>query len=55
MVDDIRERLIKAAIPKGLVERVEREALDQGTYSSLSTFIADAVRRRLEELETRSA
>ncbi|MCJ7759739.1 hypothetical protein MUP59_01155 [Candidatus Bathyarchaeota archaeon] len=54
MADDLRERLFRAAIPKTLVERVEREALEQGSCSSMSTFIADAVRRRLEQLETKT-
>jgi|Deesub1362A_J573_1020465.scaffolds.fasta_scaffold00749_30 Arc/MetJ-type ribon-helix-helix transcriptional regulator len=37
-------------LPVGLYERIESYILRTGMYSSVSEFVKDAVRRRLEEL-----
>ena len=52
MVDKPSGGLVTAAIPKALAERIEHEVLEQGTYQSLTTFVAEAVRRRLEQLDS---
>ena len=42
---------ISLSLPKPLVERVRRRIQEDGTYPSIASFVAEAVRRRLEELE----
>ena len=42
---------ISLSLPKPLVERVRRRIQEDGTYPSIASFVAEAVRRRLEEIE----
>ena len=46
-----REDWVSSAIPRALADRARKEALPKGEYPSLTAFIADAVRRRLEDLK----
>jgi len=42
----------RVSLPKNLTDRIKK-AIEEGVvdYNSLSSFISDAIRRRLEELE----
>ena len=45
-------RWISTAIPKSLANKIREIIAEQGGYTGLTAFVADAVRRRIEQLET---
>lgn len=46
-----RKEWISTAIPRTLAKRIEREVLKKGKYRSLTAFLADAAKRRLQDLK----
>jgi hypothetical protein len=44
-------RWISTAIPRTLAKRIREVIAEQGGYTGLTAFVADAVLRRIEQLE----
>jgi len=53
-IQEIQRRAFHFQVPSGMEARIRR-LIERGQYGSVSEFVRDAIRRRLDELESAGA